>query len=119
LKDYRNLLVWQRSHSLVLAIYAATKQFPKDEMFGLTSQLRRASASIPANLAEGCGRDSDAELKRFIDIAHGSASEVEYFIMLAHQLGYLIESDHGRLTDEIGQIKKMLGAFARKLKADR
>jgi four helix bundle protein len=118
-KDYRKLEVWQRSHRLTLAVYAATKSFPKEELFGLTSQLRRASSSIPANLAEGCGRDSDAELKRYIDIAHGSASETEYHLLLAFELRYLTAAVHEPLADEIGQIKRMLGAFARKLKADR
>jgi four helix bundle protein len=118
-KDYHQLEVWQRSHQLTLAIYAATKSFPKEELFGLTSQLRRASASIPANLAEGCGRDSDAELKRFIDIAHGSASEAEYHLLLALDLRYLTADAHQPLADEISQIKRMLGAFARKQKADR
>jgi four helix bundle protein len=113
-KDYRDLEVWQRSHKLVLFVYAVTRQFPKDEQFGITSQLRRARASIPANLAEGCGRDSDAELKRFIDIAHGSAAETEYFLRLAHDLGIMSaaalsggrqnrsnQADAGRLFPEI------------------
>ena len=119
MKDYRNLDVWRRSHQLTLAIYAATKAFPKEELFGITSQLRRACASIPANLAEGCGRDSDGELKRFVDIAHGSASETEYFLLLAGDLGLLPAGQCTPLSDEIAQLKKMLGAFARKLKADR
>ena len=119
MKDYRKLDVWQRSHQFTLAVYAATKSFPKEELFGLTSQLRRASSSIPANLAEGCGRDSDAELKRYIDIAHGSASEAEYHLLLAKELQYLSESSHASLADEIAQIKRMLGALSRKLKADR
>lgn len=119
MKDYRTLDVWQRSHRLALAIYTVTKSFPWEEQFGLTSQMRRASTSIPANLAEGCGRDGDAELKRFIDIAHGSASELEYFLLLATELRLLPVNSSAPLTDEIGQIKRMLGAFARKLKADR
>ena len=119
MKDYRKLEVWLRSHQFTLAVYAATKSFPKEELFGLTSQLRRACASIPANLAEGCGRDSDAELKRFVDIAHGSASETEYHLLLACELHYLTASVHAPLAEEISQIKRMLGAFARKLKADR
>jgi four helix bundle protein len=118
-KDYRNLEVWQRSHRLALAIYTATKSFPKEELFGITSQLRRAGTSIPANLAEGCGRDSDAELKRFVYIAHGSASETEYFLLLAADLRLLSSADHAMLADEISQLKKMLGALARKLKAER
>jgi len=118
-KDYRTLLVWQRSHALTLEVYSLTKRFPKEELFGLTSQLRRCCSSIPANLAEGCGRDSDAELKRFVDIAHGSASEAEYFLLLACELSYLDATDHKRLAGEIAELKKMLGALARKLKADR
>jgi four helix bundle protein len=118
-KDYRQLAVWQRSHKLTRDIYCASKTFPKEELFGLTSQLRRASVSVPANIAEGCGRDSDAELKRFIDIAHGSASEAEYHLLLAADLGFLTSAAHAPLADEISQIKRMLGAFARKLKADR
>lgn len=119
MKDYRTLQVWRRSHALTLSVYAVSKRFPKEELFGLTSQLRRACSSIPANLAEGCGRDSDAELKRFVDISHGSASEAEYFILLAYELGYLDQDANTALSGEIAEIKKMLGAFARKLKADR
>ena len=119
MKDYRQLEVWMRSHQLTLAVYAATKYFPKEELFGLTNQLRRACSSIPANLAEGCGRDSDAELKRFVDIAHGSASEAEYHLRLALDLRYLTDAAHQPLAEEIGQIKRMLGALSRKLKADR
>ena len=119
MKDYHQLEVWRRSHQLTLAIYTVTKKFPKEELFGLTSQLRRACSSIPANLAEGCGRDSDAELKRFIDIAHGSASETEYHLLLAAELHYLPPTDHQTFADEISQIKRMLGAFTRKLKAER
>jgi four helix bundle protein len=118
-KDYRTLQVWQRSHALTLEVYALSRRFPKEELFGLTSQLRRCCSSIPANLAEGCGRDSDAELKRFVDIAHGSASEAEYFLLLTHELGYLELAQHQRLAGEIAELKKMLGALARKLKADR
>lgn len=118
MKDYRKLIVWERSHKLVLAIYEATRAFPKEELFGLTSQMGRAAASIPANIAEGCGRDSDAELKRFFHIAHGSASELAYFVFLAKELGYINTLVFSALEDETGQVKRMWGAFARKLKAD-
>jgi len=118
-KDYHTLEVWARGHQLTLAIYGATKSFPKEEMFGLTSQMRRAASSIPANIAEGCGRDSDAELKRFLDIAHGSASELAYFALLSKELGYLDAEKFPVISDELSQIKRMIGAFARKLKADR
>lgn len=119
MRDYRTLQVWQRSHQLTLAIYAVSRRFPKEELFGLTSQIRRASYSIPANIAEGCGRDSDAELKRFITIAHGSACELEYFLLLAAELEYLSGPEQRPLTSEVAELKKMLGAFARKLKPDR
>lgn len=119
MKDYRHLEGWQRSHQLTLAVYAASKSFPQEELFGITGQLRRACASIPANLAGGCGRDSDAGLKRFVDIAHGSASETEYFLLLAADLDLLSATPHGPLADEIAQLKRTLGALARKLIADR
>lgn len=115
MKDYRALQVWQRGHRLTLGVYAATKRFPKEEAFGLTSQLRRAASSIPANLAEGCGRDGDAELRRFVAIAHGSASELEYFLLLASQLGYLTATEHAPLATKVSELKKMLGALSRKL----
>jgi len=88
-KDFREILVWQRSHALTLEIYRLTHQFPSEEKFGLVNQMRRAAASIPANLAEGCGRDGDAELKRFMNIALGSACELDYFVLLASDLGHL------------------------------
>lgn len=119
MKDYRQLEIWQRSHQLALEIYRATKSFPKDELFGVTSQMRRAAASIPANIAEGCGRDSEAELKRFLDIAHGSASELDYFVLLTHELGYIAVETHAPLAEELAQLKRMIGAFSRKLKAAR
>ncbi len=119
MKDYRQLEIWQRSHRLTLEIYRVTKSFPKDELFGVTSQMRRAATSIPANIAEGCGRDSEAELKRFLDIAHGSASELDYFILLSHELGYLSAELHAPLAQELSQLKRMIGAFSRKLKAAR
>ena len=89
MKDFKSLKAWGKAHDLTLRVYSATKTFPKDELFGLTSQLRRACASIPANIAEGCGRSGDAELARFLTIAAGSASEVEYHLLLAHDLNYL------------------------------
>jgi four helix bundle protein len=116
-KEFRELLVWQRSHELTLAVYRATKKFPKEELFGLTSQLRRASSSIPANIAEGCGRDGDAELKRFLSISLGSACEVDYHLLLATELGYLSQSDADGLSAEVMDLRRMLGAFIQKLKA--
>ena len=81
MSDYRKLVVWEKAHKLVLEVYRVTMTFPKEELFGLTSQIRRASASIPANIAEGSGRGSDAEMARFLHIALGSASELEYHLL--------------------------------------
>jgi four helix bundle protein len=118
-KDFRSLNVWEKSHRLTLAVYKATMAFPKDELFGLTTQLRRSCASIPANIAEGCGRDGDMELKRFLQIAMGSASETEYHLLLAHELGYLGGSNYEKLQRDVVEVKQMLSAFINKLKADR
>jgi four helix bundle protein len=89
MQDFRKLAVWERSHLLTLEIYAVMKRFPADERFGLTSQLRRGAASIPANIAEGCGRDTAADMARFLQIAMGSASELHYHLMLARDLDLL------------------------------
>lgn len=117
MKDYREIKVWRRSHLLTLELYRLTKRFPKDELFGLTSQIRRAASSIAANIAEGCGRDGDAELKRFMNIALGSACELDYFILLAGELNYLSAPDGDGLAAEILEIRRMLGSFIQKLKA--
>ena len=94
MQDFKKMAVWQKSHALTLALYQATISFPRDEMYGLTSQLRRAGSSIPANIAEGCGRNGNAELARFLYIAMGSASELEYHLLLARDLGYLAEQTY-------------------------
>ena len=118
MKDFKSLTAWSRAHELTLRIYSVTKGFPRDESFGLTSQLRRACASIPANIAEGCGRTGDAELARFLIIASGSASEVEYHLLLAHDLNYVSDADYGKLDAEINELKRMLRAFIHRLKAN-
>jgi four helix bundle protein len=88
-KGFRKLLVWQRAHELVLAVYKMTDKFPKSEMFALTSQLRRAAVSIPANIAEGQGAGTKPQFARYLDIAKGSLSEVEYYLVLAKDLQYI------------------------------
>ncbi|HEY9282987.1 MAG TPA: four helix bundle protein [Pyrinomonadaceae bacterium] len=118
MKDFKSLTAWSRAHALTLAVYGVTKDFPRDETFGLTSQLRRACASIPANIAEGRGRTGDAELARFLVIAAGSASEVEYHLLLAHDLKYLSHADYGKLNGEVNELKRMLTAFINRLKAN-
>ena len=97
-RDFRKIAAWRRAHELTLAVYRATGSFPNDERYGLVSQMRRACASISTNVAEGCGRSTNNELARFIDIATGSASEVEYQLLLAKDLGYLPEDRHKYLA---------------------
>jgi four helix bundle protein len=89
MKDFRKLTVWQKAHAMVLSSYKATAGFPKHELFGLVSQIRRCSSSIPANIAEGCGRIGNSELHRFLQIACGSSNELEYHFLLARDLGYI------------------------------
>jgi four helix bundle protein len=116
MKNFKDLLIWQRSHQFTLTIYKTSASFPAEEKFGLTSQIRRSSASLPTNIAEGCGRQSDAELHRFLTIAMGSASELEYQLLLAKDLSYLSESSFSLLTLELIEIKKMLNAYIQKVK---
>ena len=118
MRGFRELKVWQKAHQLTLAGYKATEPFPKDELYGLATQIRRSSASIPANIAEGCGRSGDAGLARFLQIAMGSASELEYHFLLARDLGFLNPLDFESLASEVTQVKRMLASFIRKLKAD-
>ena len=116
MKDFRKLTVWEKSHFFTLQVYKITKHFPFDERFGLTVQLRKAAASVPTNIAEGCGRDSQRELARFMSIAAGSASEVEYQLLLACDLHYIDET-YRELHQQINELKKMLNSFIKKLKA--
>ena len=118
MRDFRKLQVWEKAHALTLAVYRVTAPFPKAELYGLTSQIRRASSSIPANIAEGCGRDGDAELRRFMQIAMGSASELEYHLLLAHDLGFLPDASYAVLERDVTEVKRMLTSFIQKLKAD-
>jgi four helix bundle protein len=118
-KDFRDLQVWHKAHQLTLAVYRLTATFPREERYGLTTQLRRSSSSIAANLAEGCGRNGDAELARFCSIAMGSASELEYHLLLAKDLTLLTATDHAALTDQTTEVKRMLTGLLQKLTADR
>lgn len=118
MRDYRKLKVWIKAHSLVLAIYRASASFPKEEVYGLTRQLRRAGSSIPANIAEGCGRASKAELCRFLQIAMGSASELDYHLLLARDLKIMPEASYATLAEATAEVKKMLTSLSQKLMAD-
>ena len=108
--------VWKRSHRLVLDVYEATTNFPRQETYGLSAQLRRSCASIPANIAEGCGRSGDAELGRFMLISMGSASELEYHLLLARDLGYLGAHDYKELSQRTREVKRMLSTLITRLR---
>jgi four helix bundle protein len=118
MRDFRQLKVWEKAHGLSLAIYKATATFPQQEQFGLTSQMRRAAVSIPANIAEGCGRSGEAELARFLRIALGSASELEYHIILSTDLCYLNKSVGQQLSKQATEVKRMLTSLIQKLTAE-
>jgi len=114
-EDFKNLKVWKKAHELTLVLYQSTRTFPKDEIYGLISQIRRAAASIGANIAEGCGRRSDPEMKRFVQIARGSANEVEYHLLLARDLQFLTPGEFRCLEAKILEIQRMLAALAQRL----
>jgi len=115
MKNFRDLRAWQEAHTMTLNIYRNSKVFPKDELFGLTSQLRRSTVSIEANLAEGCGRQGDGELARFVHIALGSASETECHLLIAKDLGYLSPHSHTELQARLEDVRRMLTGLLRVL----
>lgn len=119
MKDFRQLLVWQKAHALTLATYQITTTFPKSELYGLTSQIRRCSASIPSNIAEGCGRRGNAELHRFLQIASGSGSELEYQLLLARDLQYLDDAEYQRVSTMTVELHRMLTSLIRKVDHER
>jgi four helix bundle protein len=111
MRNFRDLKVWSKAHALTLEVYRATADFPKSELYGLISQLRRASVSIEANLAEGCGRRSNNEFARFIRIAMGSATEVECHLMIARDLGFLTNDRYASMAKTLDEVKRMLHAL--------
>jgi four helix bundle protein len=119
MRDFRQLKVWEKAHNLTLEIYKTTAQFPKEELYGLTSQLRRSCASIPANIAEGFGRGGNVELARFLQIGMGSAYEVEYHALLSKELGFITADAYERLEGQIVEVKRMLAALLLKVRAGR
>lgn len=119
MQNFKNLDIWNKAHLLVLAIYKATAEFPKDELYGLTSQMRRSGVSVPSNIAEGCGRKSKAEFCNFLQIAIGSANELAYQIMLSHDLQYLSDSDYETLSNSVEEVRKMLIVFTRKVNEEK
>jgi four helix bundle protein len=119
MKDCRDFKVWERAHAVTLDIYRVTMRFPREELYGLTSQMRRCSASIGANIAEGCGKRSNAEFQRFLQIASGSASELDYHLLLARDLKLLIDTDYDRVVRELSVMRRMLTALLRKVDNER
>lgn len=116
MRDFRKYDVWILSHALVLKVYKITSEFPNSEKFQLTSQMQRAAYSIPSNFCEGCGRDSDKDFNRFVQIALGSAHELEYFFILAKDLSFITIQDEEKLSVSINEIKKKLHNLSKKLK---
>jgi four helix bundle protein len=110
-RNYRDLEVWEKSHKLTMQLYRKSRNFPREEFYGLTSQMRRSAMSIGANLAEGCGRQTTAGLARFVRISMGSASELDYHLLLAKDFGYLELADHRELSNELTRIRKMLASL--------
>lgn len=109
-RTFEDLIVWQKSHALVLEVYKASRCFPKEEIYGLRSQLRRASVSVPGNIAEGYRKRSVADKLRFFNIAQGSLEESRYYLILAHDLGYL---DQTRLKEQVAEVSRLLSAYIR------
>ena len=119
MKDYRNLDVWSLAHQITLKLYRVTAKFPREELFGLTSQIRRCSASIGANIAEGCGRRGNGEFHRFLQIGSGSASELDYHLLLARDLGFVGDDVYGSLNRDLGSLRRKLTTLILKVDGDR
>jgi four helix bundle protein len=119
LKDFKELKVWTKAHAATIEVYRLTRLFPREELYGLTSQIRRAAASIGANIAEGCGRKSDGEMARFLHIARGSAVELDYHLLLARDLEFLPAASFGFLQREVDEIQRMLTSLIQRIQGDR
>jgi len=118
MKDFRGLTVWQRAHSVTLAVYRSTQAFPREETYGISSQMRRCSSSVAANIAEGCGRRGNPEFARFLGMAMGSASELEYFLLLARDLNYLSSSTYELMATDVGEMRRMLNSLISKVQRE-
>jgi four helix bundle protein len=118
MRPFRELVVWHKAHLLTLELYKVTRTFPREEQYGLTSQMRRAAASICANIAEGCGRGTARDFARFIQMALGSASELEYHLVLAADLGFISADAHSQIQTSVVAVKRMLSGLVRRLVVD-
>ena len=117
MQDFKDLKVWQKAHQLTLEVYRVTRRFPREELYGLTSQMRRAAVSVPANVAEGCCRSGDAEFARFAHITMASASELEYHLLLARDLQLMSTEENESCASSVSEVKRMLASLIRTLKA--
>lgn len=117
MRNYKNLNVWQKSHELTLRMYKVTENFPRSEQYSLTSQVRRACYSIPMNIAEGCGKSSDPDFARFLDMSSGSASELDYQLLLAKDLGLLAVDDYRELFERLNHVRKMLTSLIKTVRS--
>ncbi len=118
MKDYKKLIVWQKSHKNAMRIYQLTKKFPKDEQFGVTSQIRRSAVSIPTNITEGCGKFTQRDLAKYLQNAFGSAQETEYLSFLSFELGYLTEEEYKQTDALINEVKAMLISLLSKIRTE-
>jgi four helix bundle protein len=118
LRNYRDLQVWSKSYALTLELYRSSRAFPKEELYGLTSQMRRASVSIGANLAEGCGRRTNAEMGRFVRIAMGSASELDHHLLLCKDLGFLENDQYRGVARRLTEVRKMLSSLLSSIESE-
>jgi four helix bundle protein len=114
-RNYSDLIAWQKAMDLVEMVYQATRQFPKEEVYGLTNQLRRAVVSVPSNIAEGQGRNSDNDFRRFLAIGHGSLREVETQIMIARRLQCINEAQAERLLNLTGEVGRLINGLSNSL----
>jgi four helix bundle protein len=119
MKNFRDLQVWQKAHQLTLLAYSVTRNFPREEVYGLTSQIRRCAAPVAANIAEGCGKGGNAEFQRFLGISTGSASELEYHFLLACDLKLPDEAGDEKLNTSVVEVKRMLASLVRKVEQER
>jgi four helix bundle protein len=115
MRDFRKLIVWKKAHNFALEVYNISKLFPKEEIFGITSQIRRAALSIPTNIAEGSGKNTSKDFSRYLSIAAGSASEVDYLLLFIRELKIVDDSQVDKLLNEISEIKKMLNSLHSKI----
>jgi four helix bundle protein len=118
MRDFHKLKVWERAHQLTLSVYKVTQGFPKDEQYGLINQMRRSAFSIPTNIAEECGRDSQADFLRYLHIAMGSSSELEYQLILSHDLQYMTDNVFQEFSLELNEVRRMLNVFIQRINRD-